>query len=335
MKLISVIISVYNVEKYLDQCIQSLVNQTHENMEIILVDDGSTDGSGVICDEWMNKDSRIKVFHKGNGGPMSAWKYGVERASGEYIGSVDSDDWVEANMFEELLKAGQANNAELVVCSFVHENDIAYKQETFLKDGAYSREDIEQKVYPILLRNEKYSQRGLVASRWAKLFKKDVLLKILPFCDEQVSIGDDLLTTFAMMAYVQSLVVLGSFFPYHYRETNSSIIRSFSKVKYQKAENLKVAMLKAAKLHEYDFTEQIHGDYIALMLQQIEMEILSTNKGFKSLKESIKAQTKSISFCESLKYIDKKKLSFKFRLYLFLIKHNLFLLMIFIRKLKK
>ena len=175
MMKISVIVPVYNVEKYLDKCLETIVGQTYSDLEIILVNDGSTDNSGAKCDDWAKQDNRIKVFHKNNGGLMSAWKHGVEKATGNYIGFVDSDDWIDFNMFEVLLKASIDNDAELVVCSFIHETNNPYPQETFLDNGIYSREDIEQKIYPILIRKEFYSQRGLVPSRWTKLFKKDIL----------------------------------------------------------------------------------------------------------------------------------------------------------------
>lgn len=97
--MISIIVPVYNVEKYIIECVRSLVNQTYTDIEIVLVDDGSTDMSGKICDELCQKDERIRVFHKANGGLMSAWKYGVLKSSGQYIGFVDSDDWVDSDMY--------------------------------------------------------------------------------------------------------------------------------------------------------------------------------------------------------------------------------------------
>lgn len=332
---ISIIIPVYNVEKYLDKCLESVVGQTYSNLEIILVDDGSTDFSGTKCDEWAEKDTRIKVFHKINGGLMSAWKYGVERATGKYVGFVDSDDWIDEDMFEKLLKASIDNDAEMTVCSFIRDGKDLYKQPTFLENGVYSSEDIRQKIYPIMLRKSQYLQRGLVPARWAKLFERNVLLGILCYCDENVSIGEDLLTTFAVMPSVNTLVILGDFYPYHYRADNVSMIRSYSDEKYSKVENLKVAMLKATNLHDYDFTEQIHGDYIALMLLHLETEILRSGKTYKQLKESIKNRVKTESFQESLRYIDCKKFSFKSRVYLFLIKYKMTDLLISLRKLKK
>ena len=100
--LISVVVPVYNVKQYLDDCMHSIVNQTYENIEIILVDDGSTDGSGELCEEWKGKDSRIRVIHQENGGLSAARNTGIEHAKGSYIAFVDSDDWVSEEYIEKL-----------------------------------------------------------------------------------------------------------------------------------------------------------------------------------------------------------------------------------------
>lgn len=118
MKLLSVIVPVYNVKPYLEKCVESIVNQTYHDLQIILVDDGSTDGSQDICDEYAQKDSRIIVVHKENGGVSTARNEGMERAKGDYIAFVDSDDWLERNMYEVLINQLEAHEADLVACSF-------------------------------------------------------------------------------------------------------------------------------------------------------------------------------------------------------------------------
>ncbi|MBO5360736.1 MAG: glycosyltransferase family 2 protein [Clostridia bacterium] len=112
--LISVIIPVYNVEEYLCECIDSVINQTYKNLEIILVDDGSTDSSGKICDEYAEKDSRISVVHKENSGPSKTRNIGIEHAKGEYIYFLDSDDYIELNALELLVNTAESNSADLV-----------------------------------------------------------------------------------------------------------------------------------------------------------------------------------------------------------------------------
>lgn len=118
---ISIIVPIYNVEVYLRKCLDSIVNQTYKNLEIILVDDGSPDNCGVICDEYAANDERIKVIHKQNGGVSSARNAGLEIATGEYIGWVDSDDWIELDMFEYLIKNAQTYKADITVCSRIEQ----------------------------------------------------------------------------------------------------------------------------------------------------------------------------------------------------------------------
>lgn len=115
---ISVIVSIYNVQNYVEKSIQSIQNQTYENLEIILVDDGSTDNSGKLCDEFAQKDTRIKVIHKKNGGLSSARNEGIKDATGEYIAFVDGDDWIDEGMYEDMLRAIQTFDADIAVCNY-------------------------------------------------------------------------------------------------------------------------------------------------------------------------------------------------------------------------
>ena len=121
--LISVIVPVYKAEKYLDKCVQSIVNQTYKNLEIILVDDGSPDNCPQMCDEWAKKDSRIKVIHKENGGVSSARNAALDICLGEYAAFADSDDFIEENMLESMMKTAEKAKAEVVVCGFTFEEN--------------------------------------------------------------------------------------------------------------------------------------------------------------------------------------------------------------------
>lgn len=122
---VSIIIPVYKVpEEYLRNCIESCINQTLKNIEIILIDDGSPDNCGEICDEYALKDSRIKVIHKKNGGVSNARNYGILKSKGEYIGFVDADDWIEKDFYEEMILFGEKNKVDVVVSGFVKEKII-------------------------------------------------------------------------------------------------------------------------------------------------------------------------------------------------------------------
>ncbi|MBF0713644.1 glycosyltransferase [Gemella sp. GH3] len=170
-KLVSIIVPVYNVEKYLEKCVNSIINQSYENIEIILVNDGSTDSSGTLCNDLARKDNRIKVYHKENGGLSDARNYGVARASGDYIGFVDSDDYIHEDMYKHLYEIITESDADVAECSFL----IVYNDKP---RSYYSSED-----YCLTLTKEEYLKEYLSMERiygavcW-KLIKSEVARKI-------------------------------------------------------------------------------------------------------------------------------------------------------------
>jgi glycosyltransferase involved in cell wall biosynthesis len=167
--LISIIIPVYNMEKYLDRCLYSVLNQTYENLEIILVDDGSTDSSPKMCDEYALKDGRVKVVHKGNGGLSDARNAGLGVASGAYIGYVDSDDWVELDMYERMYIACVENDAELAVCRYFCEYEDNTVDNGTDKVEVLDRDEI-LKIY--ITDKDGYM---IYNSVWSKLFKRELV----------------------------------------------------------------------------------------------------------------------------------------------------------------
>lgn len=140
--LLSIIVPVYNAEKYLSRCIESLIIQTHKALEIILIDDGSQDNSSIICDDYKDRDERIKVIHQKNGGVSKARNVGLEYANGEYIAFVDSDDWVEPEMYEKLLQAALDNEADYVKCGFCHTDGYKKDYVRWQKIGIIENDDI-------------------------------------------------------------------------------------------------------------------------------------------------------------------------------------------------
>lgn len=147
---ISIIVPVYKAEKTLDKCITSILSQTFTDFELLLIDDGSPDGSGIICDHYALKDERIRVIHKSNGGVSSARQTGVDVARGEYSIHVDPDDWVEPEMLQELYRSAKKHDADMVICDF-YEN--SYKGQKYIKqepsalDASVVLEDIFFKLH--------------------------------------------------------------------------------------------------------------------------------------------------------------------------------------------
>ena len=167
---ISIIVPIYNVEKYLERCVDSLVNQTYENIEIILVDDGSPDYCPQLCDEYAKKDSRIVVIHKKNGGLSDARNYGLCKASGEYILYVDSDDYIELDSCEKLVN-GMANNVDMVVGAYkeLRNNKVIEKRHSnLLQDKIY---DAKEYVISAIKCDEWY------APAWLNLYRRSFLIE--------------------------------------------------------------------------------------------------------------------------------------------------------------
>ena len=170
---ISVIVPIYKVEKYLKRCIDSILNQTYKNIEVILVDDGSPDNCGKICDEYLKKDKRIKVIHKENGGLSSARNAGLEIATGDYIGFVDSDDWIEPKMYEILITNAINYDAQVSVGGVVDllELDNGYKTTKSTFDGNIKIECLDKKDAMKKFFLESWSA-------WDKIYRRDVHIDI-------------------------------------------------------------------------------------------------------------------------------------------------------------
>lgn len=168
--LISVIVPIYKVEKYLDRCINSIVNQTYRNLEIILVDDGSPDKCPLMCDEWQKKDERIKVIHKENGGLSSARNAGLDIATGEYIAFVDSDDYILPDMYEYLYRLIDENDADFSMCEFMYadEKGLAIDDNSDTEDEKIDVLSGDEALEEFVMRNWHY------VLAWNKLYRKHI-----------------------------------------------------------------------------------------------------------------------------------------------------------------
>ena len=214
--LISVIVPVYKVEDYLDRCIESIVNQTYTNLEIILVDDGSPDNCPTLCDEWANKDDRIKVIHKENGGLSDARNAGLAIATGEHIAFVDSDDWIDINYISYLFDALVKNNADIAVCNYceTYDDNIKttsnnYRIQTF--DNYETMKNQSESNY-------------FKAVVWNKLYKKSLLV---PNSFKVGKYHEDEFFTYKILAKSAKVVHIDSEL-YFYYQRNGSIINSYS-----------------------------------------------------------------------------------------------------------
>ena len=221
-ELLTVIVPVYNVERYLVQCVDSIINQTYKELEIILVDDGSTDASGRICDEYATKDQRIKVIHKVNGGLVSARKAGLTVANGNFIAFVDSDDWIDADMYEQLLGEMIQSDSDILASGFYKEyGEKASVVYDGMATGVYTRDS------QILSRNlffgDSISEISISSNLVTKLYKVSVIKQYYMCIDDHISYGEDAACVYSSIPYVNSVQIVHKAY-YHYRFREDSIV---------------------------------------------------------------------------------------------------------------
>ena len=217
--ILSVIVPIYNVENYLEQCLESIINQTYRNLEIILVDDGSTDNSGKIADNYQKKDNRIKVIHKENGGLISSRYTGVSVASSEYCTFVDSDDWIKPNMYEVLMARMIKFSVDMVTsgCIRYYTEDRQYvSYDKLILPGVYDVERIKKSIIPIMLNEETTDAWALDPSTCFKIYKRDKLFPILEkLKNESFYFGEDTAITYSYVLVANSIFCTNEIFYYH------------------------------------------------------------------------------------------------------------------------
>ena len=228
---ISVIIPVYKVEPYLRQCLDSVVNQTYRNLEIILIDDGSPDNCGIICDEYAERDQRIHVIHKANGGLCAARNDGIERATGEWITFVDSDDWCELDYYETLIEE-LGNQTPDIFCSGGKIFEYSYEQkisQCITSAFRYTEKvDLEKLMCGIIAPGSQ-TNRSL-GSPWDKLYHAEFIRKRQQMFDISCKAWEDWLFNF--QAFNQAKIISGcSYVGYHYRQISNSITKGYNSQK--------------------------------------------------------------------------------------------------------
>ena len=280
-ELISIIVPVYKVEKYLEKCVNSILKQTYTNLEIILVNDGSPDKCGQLCDELAKIDDRIKVFHKENGGLSDARNYGVERANGKYIGFVDSDDYIHECMYEELYKAIKKSGTSIVECGVtrVYKNTL--------------RSHYEGEDYFLVLDREGYlkeylENKRLYGSAWCKLIHKDLAKKIkFP----TGKIYEDAFYTLELLKTVDKYTLISGNYYYYYIRENSITTRPFSSKDMDYIEimnQIEDYTLSNFPIFKEQLLVRLVFAYISIFNQLLEVDGYKNKKEYKVLKNKLK-----------------------------------------------
>ena len=255
MPKISIIVPVYKSELYLNRCIDSILNQSYADIELLLIDDGSPDLCPKICDEYAAKDKRIKVIHKTNGGVAVARNTGLEIASGEYITFVDSDDWIEQNMYQSMMEIAAHYNCDAVMCDCVKDfDDHSEIYSHDIRDGFYNSEQLKTEYYPHLLIMENVEYPATI-SNCLCLFKRQ---NNMPRYVEGVRYSEDWLFGAQMMYNADSFYYMKGESFYHYCMNPASATHTFTIDKWNDYIKLMQEINKSfAHCKDYDFSEQI------------------------------------------------------------------------------
>lgn len=258
---LSIIIPVYNMEPYLRRCVDSVIAQKYANLEIVIVDDGSEDYSGIICDEYAHRDNRIKVIHKPNGGLVSARKAGLAAAEGAYITYVDADDWIEEHTYDDLMKVVEEYGPDLIACSFIKEfGNFRTVREDYPREGYYSKEifrEIVQKAGD----EAPFFCQVICGSLCCKIVKKDFLWKYQNAVPDEIALSEDLAVTLPMIANANSIYVSKKNY-YHYCQNKSSMCWEWETGSYRRLEIL-------VKYLRESFANCRDGAFLRLMLHSI------------------------------------------------------------------
>lgn len=329
--MVSVIIPVYNVEKFLNRCVDSILSQTYKNIEIILVDDGALDSSPQICDEYGYKDIRVKVVHKQNGGLASARNAGLKVANGDYVLFVDSDDWIKNNTVEDLLNIAVKNKVDFVrfipvSAGYPDRPDgtpINFGTEDFMEEGVYNKGKMIKDIYPRLFVTRQLTMGPIVAA-WRSLYNRKFLVDNNLYFDEEVKYSEDAIFSAKVVYNSNKFYYIKGGYYYNYFYNTSSITKSFKKDRWDICKILSSTFKKEFEnKKDYDFSKQLHLEDIYNVLNA-----LGQNTHIESFKERytyIKNIFNDDFTKQSMKYISLTDVSVKLKIILYLIKYKLVL----------
>ena len=260
--LVSVVIPVYNCELYLQQCVESLLKQTHKSLEILLVDDGATDKSPKVCDEFASKSNLVKVLHKENSGAAAARKTGIMNATGQYVLFVDADDWLEEKYVETLLNVAVNSQVDVVVGTFQCYAENSYtKYKHIIHEGLYNKTQCEEEIFHVMLSAKTFFNFGVSPSMCGKLFKAEIVKKNVDTLDTGIIFGEDGCFTYSALLDCESIYITDQC-GYIYRHNAMSATHRFNEKLLPDGKKLKAFLEKIAVEKDWNVNNQI-DEYMA------------------------------------------------------------------------
>lgn len=252
------IIPVYNVEKYLHRCVDSVLNQTFQDFEIILVNDGSKDNSGQICDDYAQKDKRIKVIHKENARVSAARNDGIKMATGKYLSFIDSDDWIESEMYQEMFSKAEELKLDFIMCDYKkRSNNYEDKRTQPIRSGYYSIEDIKNELFPCLIMFD-YIEFPPTISNWVCLFNLEFIRKNNLYYDEDIHYCEDSILGSKIMYHATNFYYLKGHHYYNYFYNPTSTTNTYNDKKWNAYLKINERLKEYfGNTIEFDFSRQI------------------------------------------------------------------------------
>lgn len=308
--MISIIVPVYNTKEYLTRCVESLIMQEYQDKEIILVDDGSSDESGSMCDEYGGKYDCVRVLHKENGGLMSAWMAGVEMSRGEYLCFVDSDDWVEKEMLEKMAEHLTGSCKEMVVCN--HSIDRETGERTYIDNGlapgAYDKRALKEEIFLQLLGNE---VRPVCFSRCMKLISRELILQNMRFCDSRIRMGEDVNIILPALFDTERLVIMEKAYFYHYYYNQSSMVHKHDAGLYENVRLLS-QIIKQVLSEKFKGSPRLSEmyrradmEYIFLLMLVLKNESRGNKTGYRKNIRAVCTENRDLIRCTPVKVENK------------------------------
>ncbi len=315
-ELISVIVPVYNVEKYINKCIDSIINQTYKNLEIILVDDGSPDNCGKICDEYEKKDNRVKVIHKTNSGVSSARNEGVEIATGKWISFIDSDDWIEENYFEVLLEYAKKYNSNVAICGY---NRI-YKDRKEEINSLENNLEMNSREYLIKSLNP---QTGLGFCHM-KIIERKCIANVR--FNKDLIVGEDALFNIEISKNIERAIFCNQAL-YNYRNNEDSVVKKYD-LNYA---NKYLQSMKVNKKYIFENYEELeirqrYYNFVAFHVMLIAVNYCyHPDNEAKNRRKSLKEICSYDEFKEGIEKSNYDDISLTRKITLFTLKHRMYL----------
>lgn len=265
---ISVIVPIYNAEKYLLRCITSIQKQTYINLEIILVNDGSTDKSLSICKELAVCDTRIKIISQENKGLIAARKTGIKNSTGELIGFVDSDDWIEPKYYEHMVSIYQKYRCDIICSGMIRDYENSSKKVVLFdnfEEGYY--DNLPRDIYPTILYDNVKDDVGIYSPLWSKLFKRDLLEKVYADINQEIFFGEDCLAFCKYSMLAKSVYILHSAY-YHYSIREQSMCNTKNIKLLSNGYLLFYELKKVFEGHEqyYSFMKQLRKYFLVYVV---------------------------------------------------------------------